>query len=356
MGGMDRGRMRGLRAGFLALALAAALASPAPAAQSPSAPGIRLSPQAAKQLEEAGGGTAAPDPAIRYRPDEIRAAGGAAGEGVLYYNEGIFVGRLQRSANPFHPEARYWVLDEGVYARHDGTRYVGRFHFFHEDKGEYNYIMEDWKEAYGGRYILVGSRIDREGNAVSGIYGGNAGVNSLSDLTPADQSYLAWLEGRYANQVQAFKQAQAAESGGGLSFGQVLALGLGGLALSQADIPSADMVEIGGAFVGDVLTGGQSNALAGVIRERQGLAAAAAANTATAGTNAAPARADYRQEEVTITCPSGASSRMPISYRTSACRSAMVDYARVYSCNMIGDIAGATQACKSACGNAQCRE
>jgi hypothetical protein len=345
--------MRGLRSGFLAVALAIAFASGTPAAQSPAAPGIRLSPQATQQLEEAGGGTAAPDPAARYRRDEIRAAGGTAGEGVLYYNDGIFVGRLKRSANPFHPEARYWVLDEGVYARHDGTRYAGRFHFFHEDMGEYNDTMEDWEEAYGGRYILVGSRLDRDGDAVSGIYGGNAGVNALSDFTPADQSYLAWLEGRYADQVRAFKRAQAAESEGGLSFGQVLALGLGGLALSQADIPAADLAEIGGAFVGDVLTGGRSNALAGVIQEKRSLAGAAAANAATA---APPARADYRQEEVTITCPSGASSRMPISYRTPACRSAMVDYARVYSCNMIGDIAGATQACKSACGNAQCRE
>ncbi|HSK41143.1 MAG TPA: hypothetical protein VK943_15360 [Arenibaculum sp.] len=331
----------------LVLALVLGICVVPVAAQQSAAPGIRLSPEATRQLEKTEREGFTPNPEDGYRPNQIRTTGDAAGEGALYYADGVFVGRVRRSANPFHPRARYWVFDEGIYALAGGARYAGRFYFFHEDRGEYNYIMEGWEEANAGRYIMVGSRIDREGNAVSGIYGGDIGANSVSDFTPADESYLAWLEGRYDRQVQSFEQAQAAESGGGLSFGQVLALGLGGLALSQANVPSADAVGIGGAFVSDVLTGGRSNALAGIVQEKR--------NPAT-GTATASPQGDYEREEVAIDCPSGASSSIPISYRTTACRGAMIDYARVYSCNMIGDIGRATQACKSACGNAQCRE
>src|SRR5690606_36867869 len=124
-----------------------------------------------------------------------------------------------------------------------------------------------------------------------------------------------WFERKYESQVTAFKRAQVKEESGGLSFGQVLALGLGGLALSQADIPAADMVEIGGAFASDVLSGGRTNALAGVVQQKRAAAAAGSVAAGMAGSSAAPGSAagGYSSEQVAVDCPSGVSSTIPIS-------------------------------------------
>lgn len=348
--------VQALGAGALTLGLGVVSTSIALGAEPATAPGLRLSPAATQQLKEAGSEKPAPNLENMYRPHEIRDTGNGFGEGVLYLDGGIFVGRLKRSANPFHPQARYWVFDEGIYTRNDGTRYSGRFHFFHEDWGENGYYQEDWEVAYDGRYILIGSRLDRDGNPASGIYGSDVGVRSVSDFTPADESYLAWFEGQYGSQVQAFRHAQNARGGGGLSFGQVLALGLGAVAMSQADIPSVDAIGIGGAFVTDVLTGGRSDALGRVVEQQRGGTEGMSSDTAAGRPSVAATAADYNQEHVTISCPSGVSNSIPISYRTQACRSAMINYAQVYACNMIDNFASAAQQCKNACGNAQCRE
>lgn len=320
----------------LVLGLAVLCPSLSGATEPSAAPGVRLSPNAVERLTDAA--PAAADP-------EIPAP--QAGESIVRLDSGIFVGRVVRSTNPYHPQARYSVLDQGTLTRSDGARYAGRFLFFHENWGEHAHWQEDWDWARDGRYLLVGSRIDRNGTIVPGIYRAEViGDRSISDFTPADESYLAWFEDRYAGQVRAFKQEQAGDNGSGLSFGQALALGLGAAALTQADIPSADAVEIGGAFAADVLSGGQTDALGSVAAPRQ----PATGNDGTATTD------NHRQETVTVSCPSGISSGIPISYRTQACRSAMIDFARVYSCNMIDDFDRVAQQCRSACGDAQCRE
>ena len=77
---------------------------------------------------------------------------------------------------------------------------------------------------------------------------------------------------------------------------------------------------------------------------------------ATATSTGAATDAGYTTEQVTISCPSGASNSIPISYKTQQCRSAMIAYAEIYACNRIDDFARAAQTCSSACGNAQCRE
>ena len=40
----------------------------------------------------------------------------------------------------------------------------------------------------------------------------------------------------------------------------------------------------------------------------------------------------------------------------ASCGAAMKNFARVYSCNLIGDFNAAGQRCQQACGNAQCAE
>jgi hypothetical protein len=344
------------RAGSLAaliLGLSLAVGIPASATELMTAPtGLRLSPKAMKEAERMPEGMAAPS--LGYHKPEIRPTGGGRGDGIARFDNGAFVGAFRQETNPFNAQARYWVLDEGIYARTDGVRYAGAFHYFHEDWGDYAYNQEDWEQPHGGRYFLAGSRIGRDGKAIPGIYTADVSSSGISDFTPADESYLAWFEGKYETQVAAFKRAQAEEESGGLSFGQVLALGLGGLALSQADIPVADAVEIGGAFAGDVLSDGRTNALAGVVRQKR----AAATAGGVAGSSAAPdsAAGGYSSEQVAVDCPSGVSSTIPISYRTRQCRSAMIEFARVYACNLIDDMGTVAQRCRSACGNVQCRE
>ncbi|SLN77858.1 hypothetical protein [Oceanibacterium hippocampi] len=129
--------------------------------------------------------------------------------------------------------------------------------------------METATRPLDGVYFLVGSLIPKTGAARPGIYRSDVNTNGVYHFVPADEGYLAQFEQRYQRQVNAFKQAQArATQSSGLSFGQVLALGLGAAVMGAADIPAADAVEIGGAFVSDVLTKGQGNALGGLVQRQ----------------------------------------------------------------------------------------
>ena len=316
--------------------------------------GLRLSPDATQQLQQQ---QQDDTPLAEYREDQIRDLGGGRGEGVSYHTNDVFVGTFRRSVSPYNGKIRPWVLEQGVYAKRSGERLVGRFHFFHNDWGEHDSVMETSSAPLDGVYFLVGSLIPAAGAPRPGIYRSDVQTTGVHHFVPADEGYLAQFERRYQGQVNAFKQAQArAAQDDGLSFGQVLALGLGAAVLGAADIPSADAVEIGGAFVSDVLTQGQSDAL-GSVADSQRDRAAAAAGSGAASPSAAPAAgAGYSNETVTLSCPGGASSSVPLQYKTQDCRSAMIAYWKAYACNQIGDIASATQQCKAACGNAQCRE
>ncbi|WP_162917701.1 hypothetical protein [Dongia deserti] len=128
-------------------------------------------------------------------------------------------------------------------------------------------------------------------------------------------------------------------------------MGLGAAGIAAADIPAADALQIGAALATDVLGGGQTSAL-DQYRAAQQPPTPAGAVTATRSATAE----SYQQDQVTITCPSGVSSTIPLSYKTQACREAMITFAKVYSCNMIDDMNAAASACQGACGNPQCRE
>jgi hypothetical protein len=58
-------------------------------------------------------------------------------------------------------------------------------------------------------------------------------------------------------------------------------------------------------------------------------------------------------EQVAITCPSGVSSTVPITYRTRACFEAARQFAVTYACNRL-DQARVMQNCTNACGHPQC--
>lgn len=333
-----------------ALALVGLITQAALAQESkPSAPVLRLSPGATQQLlqQQKDG-----QPLAKYRQNEIRDFGRGAGAGVSYHENDVFVGTFKRSVSPYNDRVRPWVLDRGIYAKRSGERYVGRFHFFHNDWGEHSSSMEKSAAPVDGVYFLVGSLIPTEGPPRPGIYRSDVQVGGVYHFVPADQGYLAQFEQRYRGQVNVFKQAQARKDSGGLSFGQLLALGLGVAAVGAADIPAADAVEIGGAFAADVLTKGETNALGGVVETKRNQAAVSGGNAPVAPAGSG----GYRNETVTLSCPSGVASSVPLQFRTQACRNAMVAYWKAYACNQIGDIASATQQCKSACGNAQCRE
>src|SRR3546814_17158028 len=60
------------------------------------------------------------------------------------------------------------------------------------------------------------------------------------------------------------------------------------------------------------------------------LAAAPAAAAASGGS--------ALSEAYSFSCPSGASYSIPVSYRNASCGAAMKNFARVYSCNLIGDL------------------
>lgn len=322
------------------------------AQQTAPAEGLRLSPATTMQLQQE-----AERSKLRttFRRDEIRDLGGGHGEGVSYHESDVFVGTFKRSTSPYNSKIRPWVLDEGIYAKRSGERFVGRFHFFHEDWGDHDSAMENQSRPMDGVYFLVGSRFTKSGAAQPGIYRSDVN-NHVYNFVRADEGYLAWFEKRYQSQVNAFRQARTATRNSGLSFGQVLALGLGAAVIGSADIPSTDAVEIGGALVTDILSKGQSNALGGVVESRSRQSSTSQTGSPTSSTAAAGGSGGYTKETVTLSCPSGVSNSVPLQYRTRACRNAMIVYWKAYACNQLGNIARATQQCKSACGNAQCRE
>src|SRR3546814_16151320 len=63
------------------------------------------------------------------------------------------------------------------------------------------------------------------------------------------------------------------------------------------------------------------------------LAAAPAAAAASGGS--------ALSEAYSFSCPSGASYSIPVSYRNASCGAAMKNFARVYSCTLIGDFPSA---------------
>lgn len=317
---------------------------------------IELSPDAQQQFNDQRNAEPQAGPERGY---DIRNLGGGRGEGVSYHKGGLYLGSYKRSASPVTGRLEHWVFDDGVFTRNNGDRYVGTFLFFHAVHNEREKAASELP--VDGTYLMVGRFIDKAGNAKSGIY-----YNLLLPGLPmrwieADEAFLREIESSNRQQAAYVKEQirlEQEDAGDGLSFGQILALGLGGAVIGTADIPASDMLQIGSAFAADVLSDGNTNALNRLIVDQQS-AAASAAGARVSGLGSIygmTASATYRNDQVTVECPSGVSSVIPVSYKTEACRDAMVSFAKVYACNMIDDFSSASAACQSACGDPQCRQ
>jgi hypothetical protein len=318
---------------------------------------VLLSPHAQQQLNE----QEQAKPKIEYRKSHaLNTRSDGSVEGVSYHGNDVYVGSYRNSTSPVTGRLTYSVFDHGVFTR-GGDRYVGTFYFFHDAYNEQELAPSILP--HNGTYIMVGDYVPKSGAAHTGIYYAML-VQGLFTMgwVEADEAFLADFEAGRRQQVAYYKEElrrEQEEASGGLSFAQILALSLGAAVIGSADIPSADALQIGTAFATDVLSGGQTSALNQFIATQQSASAAASGALASGiglsgGRQAATSR--YQNDQVTINCPSGVSSVIPISYKTAACRSAMITFAKVYSCNMIDDMASAGAACRSACGDPQCRE
>jgi len=328
---------------------------------------IQLSPEALEAIRKKSE-MLVPRKEVRRDGLELRGADPEERVGISYHGGGIFVGRFARSVSPADSRRKHWVFQRGVYVDRLGVRYAGTFYFFHATLTESTRKMSDLPE--DGTYVMVGSEIRPDGGIRSGIFQARVPLRGQPvNWIPADKEWLASFEEshkeavaatiRYIRRQQAAARSKAAS---GFSFGQILALGLGASGLLVADIPAADAVQIGSAFASDVLTGGRTSALNDYVGNQRSKLSAAGSSVASgaAGTgtmaSSGPAAA-FKSETVSISCPSGSGPHsIPLYYKSQSCRSAMLNYAKVYACNLIDDMQSAAQRCKSACGDIQCRE
>ncbi|GAB4362099.1 MAG: hypothetical protein Kow00114_17120 [Kiloniellaceae bacterium] len=291
------------------------------------------------------------------------------------------------------------TYDKGVYAMPGQAAYVGTFNYFGQPtQTDVAFVFPK------SSFVVVGKKLTPDGKAETGIYIAEDAVAGLAlRFVKATPEYLADFERRHLRAAEAYRRQQAEQAAsGGFDFGQALALGLGAAVIGSADLPGLDKMQLGQAFVSDVLGNGDGSALMssfmGALQSApgqgasgggalfsggmdfqapglNGMLAALMPGAAPAGSGAAvhaPAAAPTmagsaapaggsgggtaRSETYSFSCPSGASYAIPVSYRNASCGAAMKNFARVYSCNLIGDFAAAGQRCQQACGNAQCAE
>jgi len=252
-------------------------------------------------------------------------------------------------------------------------------------RGDIKYFADPPREGRlrTGTHVLAGEFTRHDGVQDVGIY---VAEHVLPEqplhFVKATPGYLDRLAASYAGQVQAFRQEeqrrlQAERSGGGDLFGPLLALGLGGLILSSADIPGADVAKIGSALFQDVMSDGQTQALANIARSGQGSygvgPGAAAAGGSSAGAvvagvggvlaaaggpaaGAGQARAAGQTSQYSFSCPAGHSSVVPISYKSASCLAAKQEMTRIYACNLVDQFDRVASLCTQGCGSPQCAE
>jgi hypothetical protein len=227
--------------------LAAIFAATLHAAAAEAQDGVQLSPGAMQQLQEQ-----QPEPsAPRHRDGyEFRDTPDGGKDGVSYHAGDVYLGTFRRSTSPTTGRLKHWVFDRGVYVQRNGDRYAGTFYFFHFIYDELT--KEPSVLPRNGTYIMVGDYLPKSGAAQPGIYYGNVLNYQPMRWIEASEAYLADFErghqeqvALYAEKIRRDRAAEAAEAESGLSFGQVLALGLGAAGIAAADIPAADALQIG---------------------------------------------------------------------------------------------------------------
>lgn len=284
--------------------------------------------------------------------------------------------------------------DKGVYAVPREAAYVGNFNYFPQDGSEY---------APKGTFVMVGRRLLPDGSSETGIYiAENAIAGFALNFVRATPDYLKDFERRHAQAVAAYERQKqielAEEEAAGQLFGQVLALGFSAAIIGSSDLPSFDKLQLGQAFVSDVLGEGDGTAmmsmitgmagaaggglddnlfaggmnfnapgLNGILQGAMGAAAggsapgiagsgsgSSTARVASGGAAATPGA--LKQDRYSFSCPMGGSHTITVPYKTQACGAAAKNFARVYACNLIDDFSSAQRQCQQACGSPQCAE
>lgn len=307
-------------------------------------------------------------------------------EGILSRGMDVFEGQMEVTRNPYTGRTLY-TYSRGSYLSsvRESTPvgfnglYRGDFKYFHDQAAQ--------SARPRGTIVMIGSFTRHDGMQDKGVYVAENAVATVPlHFVKATPDYLARIERRYTQQVAQFREEQtraAQEAQTSSSFGPMLALGLGGLILSAANIPSADVMSIGSALFSDVMTDGQSNALATLVQQKTGsylgntigagqggnaVQAAVARATQVGGAPAsgavmtsAPSRAansaaSFSTSQYQFSCPSGHSSTVPITYKTPSCLAAKQEMTRIYACNLVGEFQRVASVCSAGCGSPQCGE
>lgn len=289
-----------------------------------------------------------------------------------------FEGRLDFLRDPYTNNLRA-VYGKGTYVSvpRYGMPLPSNGHY----RGDIKYFSDAPKEGHfrTGTHVLIGEFTRHDGVRDIGIYIAERVLPEQPlDFVKATPGYLNQLESRYAAQVQTFRQQeqqrlQAERSSGEGLFGPLLALGLGGLILSSADIPGADVAQIGSALFQDVMSNGQTQALANIARSGRGsygagmqagiagISSPGASRSIPAVTGApaagkVQASAAGQTSQYSFSCPAGHSSVVPITYKSASCLAAKQEMTRIYACNLVGQFDQVAAMCTQGCGSPQCSE
>lgn len=319
-------------------------------------------------------------------------------DGIKSRGLDVFEGRMTSTVDPYNGWHRYHY-DKGTYLSNPATSLRELIHGLY--RGDFLYFQDNTGSPYivKGTYVMIGTLTRDDRTVEKGIF---VAENAYADLPlrflKATPNYLKLVEQRYRAQVTQYREAELrrqreeqADADSLFSFGQILGLGLGGLMVAGADIPGADRLEIGAALFQDILTDGESNALAAVAgrvsgdympstiagdgvptgfsailtgdtrtldadmagRQQTSVPVTAGASSVAGGVQTAAAGSSMNYS---FTCPSGTSSTISIPYKTNACLAAKKEMARIYACNLIDDFSKVTSQCRDACGSPQCSE
>ena len=336
---------------------------------------IRASQHAARAQERAFRETLPPE----MLAQRLASGNEAPVEGLITRGDDVFEGQMVVIRNPYTRQ-RAFTYGRGSYhavAMEDAQPvyfhglYRGDFKYFHDNPGPENRRRR-------GTMVMIGEFTRHDGARDKGIYVAEQAVPGVPlHFVKATPRYLQQIERRYDTQVARFREEQARrarEEESSSGFGPLLALGLGGLILASADIPGADIAQIGAALFQDVMTDGQSRALAtiaqrggssyapsrfvGTVRNAQPAGPQSARGHAVGASrgSAAPAPAAGQTEQYSFRCPSGQSATVPIPYQSNSCLAAKKEMTRIYSCNLVGEFSRVAQTCSQACGSPQCTE
>lgn len=299
------------------------------------------------------------------------AQGGQPVRGIKSRGTDIFEGQWEVQDSPYS-NAAFYEYARGTYSAGGSIISEGVY------RGDFKYFPDPGEELRTGTYVMIGTHTNGKGITRKGIF---VAENSIEDhplvFYRATPDYLNRVESRYRQQIANWRAEQArqqANADSSFDFGQILALGLGGMMIATSDIPGVDKLEIGTALFQDIMTDGEANALADLTSRAAGgyLDSSIAGPAPVSGTaaNASPApaapsqstasattaSAGGRTASYTFTCSTGQSNTIQIPHKSEACLSAKKQMSEIYGCNLIDDFAKVASLCKSSCGSAQCME